>query len=165
MITRQIILFYALLASSAAFADDERTLYQSEPSTGTRIRQGIAYWAIPPKKTYEQLNNSERESVRGAYENLAAEDEPPYPQEGMAPMIKAVAELQQDLMWTGKMLLIIKVDETGKATSVQFDPTPPTREFAKRINKIFATTKFKPAKCSGQPCQMKFPVKIAFRIG
>jgi hypothetical protein len=128
------------------------------------IRREIAPgWTLPYEKTYEQLTPEEKELLRSAYEDLAADDEPPYPLSGMGKITRQIAQAQQTLLVKGRAAGFAMIDANGDVTDISFFEMP-NEETAKVIAFVYMRAKFKPAKCHGVPCSMGFPIAIAFSL-
>jgi hypothetical protein len=146
-------------------ADDNRPRYslkQDRPDTGTYISKDVVSGSvIPLDKRYAELSPKEQSYVKSQYENLGPNDEPPFPVDGLRPIYKAIAAVQQKLLVTGEMTLAVEVNPQGQATSVSAlrsaDP-----EMTKLAATVLMLQRYKPALCNGDPCIMQFPFRIAF---
>lgn len=159
----------SMFALASAVRADEGTstegtsIREESPETGTRIRKDAATWKISFKKRYEELSDEERQSLRASYENMPQEDEPPYPADGMENIVKDIVQIQQAVLAKGKMFAVVDVDDEGNGRSVKFYEIPDP-DMARPVALVLMKVKYKPAKCSGQPCAMEFPLPLNFRI-
>lgn len=134
------------------------------PRTGSMIRRdAVSGSSIPINRPYEGLTEAERERVRGWYESMPVTEEPPFPREGLKPILDALLKAQQRLLVTGDLFLIASVDPTGTVTSVKAIGSP-SPEMVKFAASVLLLTKFKPAVCDGSPCAMEFPLRQSFRV-
>jgi hypothetical protein len=157
----------ALLAGACvtAFAQETPRQYrlrENQPSTGSNIRQDTAFSkSLPLNKRYEELSPEERDLIKSWYEPMAEGDEPPFPADGLAPILKALGKGQERLGVRGKLTLYVDVDADGEPLSVSAVDSPNARmtQFAAQVLML---TKFKPARCAGAPCRMQYPFWTLF---
>ena len=151
----------------AALSDGQAQPYSlqaPDAETGTRIRPFATYDArYPQNKPYEEFTSDERVLLKAMWEQMPAEDEPPFPRTGMRSIlmdIRAAAERRQA---SGVLSLVAHVAPSGKVTKVDIHASPddPLTRFA--VWRLM-TTPFKPAICSGAPCAMQFPLGYEFVI-
>lgn len=148
-------------------ADDNRQRYsllQSEPNIGSSIRRDAATGSVIPfDKRYAELSGDQQSYLKSQYEGMGADDEPPFPINGLSPIYKAIAAGQQKLQIKGNMTLAVEVNSQGEATSVSVlqSADPEMTQFAASILML---QKYKAAVCNGTPCTMQFPFRIAFEI-
>ena len=160
------LLLLAASATSACAADDERPRYSLKEDDaahmGTRVRNEIARGGIIPfDRRYEELTNAQREYLKSQYESMGANDEPPFPVNGLASIYKVVAKGQQKFLVTGDMSLAVEVNGQGEATSVSIFKSPDA-ELTKFVASVLMFQKYKPAVCNGSPCTMQFPFRVKF---
>jgi hypothetical protein len=169
---RASVLASALLAAAttpAAWADDplappQFSIMQSAPSTGTHIPRKIVQGsAIPLNRSYSQLTDEERQLIRSQYEAMWPLDEPPFPLAGLKPIHEAIAEAQRRLLVEGKLSMMAEVDAHGAVTSVGVYQSPDPR-LTEAAASVLMLTKFKPAVCHGEPCNMSFPLRVTFQV-
>jgi hypothetical protein len=159
-----LVLVLALSGLVPAMAQDSRpaatfNIKQDDPSTGTHIRQRIVTNSVLPlDKTYEQLTPEQQAWLKSEYENIAPGDEPPYPRHGLAPIYKAVSEVQQKLDITGDLTLFVDVDGEGRPVSVSVLQSPDP-QMTRAAAAILMLQEYKPAVCGGKPCRMQFPFR------
>lgn len=151
--------------ASTAVAQDATPRYglrQQEPDTGTHIRREfISGSVIPLDKRYAELTVEQQRLFKSQYEEMDADDEPPFPAEGLRRIYQRIGDAQQKLGVFGPLSAAVQVDSAGQATSVQVfrSPDPGMTQVVAMILMLEA---YKPARCAGQPCAMQFPVRLDF---
>jgi hypothetical protein len=161
-----LVLGLATLSNLLHAADDTRPRYslrQDQPEPGTNIRRVIVSGSVLPlDKGYGELSPEEQSYVKSQYEQMGSNDEPPFPVNGLRPIYKALATIQRKIGVTGDMTLVVDIDDQGKATSVSALKSPDA-EMTKLAASVLMLQKYKPALCSGSPCSMQFPLRVAFK--
>lgn len=111
---------------------------------------------------WSDLSEGERESIRQHYGALAPGDEPPYPSEGMRPVIAKLARAGNiDRSFAGLVRMNVLVGADGKPKSAAtIGKIPP--EIARFLGSVMMLTFFKPAVCNGKPCEMLYPLFFRF---
>ncbi|AXI01953.1 hypothetical protein [Aquirhabdus parva] len=159
-------LFLFLITASInmmANAADQYTLHQETPTTGSNIPAVTAIGDIDFNKRYADLTPNEVASVKNQYEKLGDQDEPPYPINGMKPLMNDIVRIQSAVLASGDLFAAVSVDAKGDGQSVKFYQIPDP-EMTNPIAFVLLKTKYKPALCSGQPCAMDFPFKMKFKV-
>lgn len=90
-------------------------------------------------------------------------DEPPFPADGLKPLLHAISKGQSKLLVRGELRLVADVGPDGSVLSVQALGSPST-EMTEFAASVLVLTKFKPAVCKGQPCKMQFPLYLNFDV-
>ncbi len=141
------------------------TLREDRPRIGSKIRKDVV-WSekIPLNRTYEQLTPEQKQIVHSRYESMAPGDEPPYPLEGLKPIVSAIFKAQEKLAATGDLQLIVTVGPDGKSKEVNAYGSVDVPEMAKFAASVLYITKFKPAVCGGKPCTMEFPFYLKLKV-
>jgi hypothetical protein len=159
-------LLLAFLAASVTAQEPPSTEYRmksDDSRTGTRLKHDIATSTIPFEKTWAQLSEAERNSVRSAYVSMGPNDEPPYPARGYARLSRVMAEVQSKLYLEGMLDIGVMVGSDGRATEVKVYGSPD-----ERLTRIAAAAlmseKYKPAQCNGAPCAQEFPFQFQFTL-
>lgn len=118
----------------------------------------------PINRKYKELTKVQRDAVKAAYEPMPEDDEPPFPEDGLEPILRALSQVQDMLQVTGKLTLAVDVGPDGIATSIQIQgsPTPGMTRFA---SEYFLLTKYKAAVCGGKPCRMQWAFSMVFVPG
>lgn len=156
MFTSRLLLSMAL-AWVVLIAQAQYVVKEPEPDTGTRIKDVVSRWDVYPlDKPYERFTDEEKARLRAFYESMPEGDEPPFPKHGFEPLLQQMAIVVGRMNYQGLVSLHISIDETGKATKVDFMAYD-NFEAAKAVARLLVNTPYKPAVCSGKPCAMQFP--------
>jgi hypothetical protein len=158
-----ILLWLVSSSTPAADSENQYSIKRSDPEVGSNIRKDAVRWTFPLNKTWEQLTTDERARVRGSYISLAESDEPPFPLEGYAPLLKDVGRIQQKALVTGRAMLIARIDANGEPQTISVFETP-DQDISKALAHAIMRTKFKPAICAGAPCAMDYPFLFDFSV-
>lgn len=133
----------------------------SDSVTGTHIREtAIRAGVVPFTRSYDSMSDAERAIVRSWYPLLDDNDEPPYPLQGSGPLYKSILEVTQFVEVRGTVHLLVDIDEQGIATRTHLIATP-DQDLYRVIDYFAKQQRYKPGKCAGQPCAMKFPLSIS----
>jgi hypothetical protein len=143
------------MLSQAEEARKTFTLKQDEPSLGTHIPQVLVSSSIPLDQTYNQLSDAHKAMLRGLYEDMSEQDEPPFPANGLGKLLEAINKGATKHQARGDFALIVHVASDGLASSVEVLKTP-NDEFGRFAASVVMLTKFKPALCGAQACAMDF---------
>jgi len=126
---------------------------------------GNAKSNVPFDKPYGALSTDEKAMVRSDYTDLAADDEPPYPLEGLKALFDPIGQglgyvLKGESVYEGRL----EVDEQGIPLSMTTlkSPNNSTTRFIARIAML---TKFKPGLCNGSPCRKTFIFRTHLKVG
>jgi hypothetical protein len=151
-----------VLAASAAHAEEYR-LKSAEPVTGTLIKRDAAIGGLPFNKPYADLSDEDKARIRGIYEHMAPDDEPPFPLRGFTRLFRQIEVLQRKLRVNGMldMSVVVGADGLGQTVNVYQSPDD---ELARSVSYLLMQEKFKPALCHGQPCSQEFPFRINFTM-
>jgi TonB family protein len=134
------------------------------PPIGSHIlRKDVTNISVPPAKSYAELTDQEKNTVKSVYEPMPDGDEPPYPLHGTIGMIRAISKLQNHLAVEGSLVLAADINENGDATRVEALKSPDP-EMTKLVATILMLQKYKPAICGGVPCTMQYPIRVDFSI-
>jgi hypothetical protein len=152
---------YALSVNAADGTTDPKYMVKSdELRTGTHIRSTIGYSnLIPISKRYHEFSPDERALLRDLYVNIPEDDEPPFPSQGIAPILRDISRLISRAEMTGDVSVNVLVDASGNPSDFAFIKYP-NAETAKAVAIIIGQTKFKPARCSNRPCAMEYPFRL-----
>ena len=152
------------LPSDAQTSPPEHALRESNSDAGSNIKRDLVWnKKIPLNRRYHELTPEEKAALNECYEKIEIGDEPPFPAEGLRPIVDALSKAQDKLRVTGELRLLVDVDANGDATSIAAYGSP-SPEMTKFSASILMLTKFKPAVCRGQPCKMQYPFYWAFRV-
>jgi len=159
--------FVFALCALTATAQDSPPQYtlKRAPAPGSLVqRLGAKSPELPLNRRYAELTPSEKAIVRGWYEPLKPDDEPPYPVRGLRPVVEAMMKAQGRLGYEGELHLDATVDPDGRVSAVKVLRSPDP-EMSRIAATVLVDTPFKPALCAGQPCQMDFPLRQVLKRG
>jgi len=133
------------------------TIKEPDPRTGSNTRLDILRSPIPLDRKYDEFTPEQKEVLRSKYDQLGANDEPPFPEDGMAQIGKAIAKLEAAGKFRGPLVMTVRIDADGQAQSTAVYKTPDD-DFAKSVATVVMKARYKPAQCDGKPCAMDFPL-------
>jgi len=137
---------------------------QQIATTGSNIpRNAVTSSKVPINRRYAELTPDEQEVVRSAYEAMRPLDEPPYPIDGLKPVFEALREVQRKVLAEGELSMFVDIDPLGQATAVSVMKSPDPK-LTQVVAAVLMLTKYKPAVCSGRPCQMAYPLRMTFKV-
>jgi hypothetical protein len=149
--------------SLGAAAKDQYSLREDVPETGSNIQKEVLSWPVPPDATYEELTPDQKQTVRSEYLNMGANDEPPYPLYGVGVVLRDVQKMRRsNIPVTGKIHFAVGVDSAGNPQGVAVLASPDT-QLSKAVAFSLMHAKYKPAKCSGRPCNGEFSFYYDFQ--
>ena len=152
-----------MLAASARAADlpaEQYALREPSAATGSNIRKNVIWnSALPINRTYDQLTPEQKQRLNSLYERVDPGDEPPFPAEGLKPIVEAVWKGATKRAVVGRLTVVASVEPDGSVSKVDVldNPDPHLSKFAASV---LLLTKFKPAVCKGQPCPMQYPFTV-----
>ncbi|MFZ2306112.1 MAG: SEL1-like repeat protein [Rhodoferax sp.] len=119
------------------------------------------FWTAPPpfNASWLGLSPEHKLAVRAQYANLLADDEPPYPSEGMGALVEDIRLTAQHLGVAGGLYMDVRVDANGEVETVNILKTP-SPELGQYAAAVAFRASYKPAVCAGNPCAMSLPVDI-----
>ena len=117
--------------------------------------------SMPLGKRYDQFSAEEKEELHKSFKLAGLNDEPPFPQDGFAAIVRAfLAEIEYFRFEDkGEFVGNAVVGSDGMVTAVDIQKSPSRRvtlAFARALMKV----KFKPALCNGAPCAMTYPINF-----
>ncbi len=134
-------------------------------ATGSHISHDeVTRIPVPIDKSYAQLTDAEKRLVKSDYEPMGQDDEPPYPLHGLRTILETTEKLQKRLKVNGALALAVNVNAYGKPVSVEVLRSPDA-QMAKLVATVLMLQTYKPAICSGVPCEMQFPFRMIFYVG
>jgi hypothetical protein len=148
-----------LMVPAAVLAQTMYGVKESDPKVGTSVRVEIVRSPIPFDKKFDELTPEQMEVLRSKYNELGANDEPPFPADGMHDIGREIARLEAAKQFHGPLVMTVKVDEKGEGKSVAVYKSPDD-DFAHSVAVVLMKAKYKPAKCAGNPCTMDFPLIV-----
>lgn len=140
----------------------DHVLRKDDAFTGSNIKKNVPWNGPALNKRYHELSAEDKTNIKLSYKGMSAEDEPPYPLEGMRSIVAAADKIQQKLLVDGDLQLEIEIDEMGDGDSVRILKTP-NKKLAELMAAVLLLSKFKPAICSGQPCKMNYYFSLTFK--
>lgn len=164
---RRVALAFIAIAAASAVASAESVgpfALREDIASVSAIKDVIAQSSrIPLRKRYADMTQPERDVIRGFYTSMGPTDEPPFPETGLEPVVRALHRAQAKLLVQGELYLVVDVDTSGEARSVVAygSPDPHMTKFAASVLML---QKFKPALCAGTPCAQKFPFTLKFVV-
>jgi hypothetical protein len=133
------------------------TSYRLVDDSPEKGRSQVAYgFSYPLDKKYGEMNDKEKSGIRARYgAALATGDEPPFPINGMKPIVTQLAQAGARSQQVGNLEFIVNVAANGAPVSVtMFKST--SEKMTKFLNAMFMQQRFKPAVCGGVACPMAF---------
>jgi hypothetical protein len=119
--------------------------------------------ALPANRSFDKLTPEQQASLRNAYPVLQPGDEPPYPQYGRLPLLLKFQDAQRRIWPSAELSLDVLVDRDGVPHDVRVLASP-APELAELGTQVLLATRFKPARCSAQPCAMRYPLHVRLPI-
>lgn len=160
----QIALGFAVVPAIAQTVEPKFSIKDHEARTGSKFRRDVIQSTkIPLNLPYEKFSEAQRSELKSHYESMGADDEPPFPAAGLTAIMSEVHEAQNILQVQGNMRLHATVSASGKVTSVAFLESVDPR-FDLYVAGILVRTKFKPAKCAGEPCTQDYEFAWSFTL-
>jgi hypothetical protein len=148
--------------TGAAVAKDMYVLRDEHPETGSNINRYVLMWPVPPEARYEELTPDQQRMVKAEYVTLGASDEPAYPAYGMAPLLREVLKLtKSNAVPDGLVHLAVRVDASGQPRGIGVLSSPETG-LTRAIGFALMQTRFKPARCGGNPCDSDYAFSYRF---
>jgi hypothetical protein len=133
----------------------------TENSTGSLIPHETATSPVSGGR-WADLSDDEQRIVKSRYKALEEGDEPPYPIQGLRPLMTGLGKVGYvDASFEGLVHVNVLVGADGKPKSATaVGKLPP--EVMQYMGRVLMITTYKPAVCHGQPCEMLFPVVMRF---
>jgi len=159
-----ISLFGAITIANAQSDPAARYSLRPEhrPFTNNDFAEALSKTSI--NRSYDQLPAAERQRLRDQYVGMREDDEPPFPRDGLEPLLDAVLRAYGRLAQkqiAGTLDIEVIVDADGNATTVNAYKSP-NGQLLSVVASIAMLTKYKPASCEGVPCRMSFPLRLEF---
>ena len=163
----RIKLITAVFASyaAAASAQEFKTFSLRENLASAKAFQEVIATSstIPLRKPYSLMNETETAAVRSLYIDMGHSDEPPFPKNGLEPLVRLLHQAQSKLLVAGDLYLIADVNAEGDVSAVTAYGSP-SPEMTKFAASALVLEKFKPALCKSVPCSQKFPFALKFAV-
>jgi hypothetical protein len=150
------------LSNCVAHAQQYR-MKEDDPRTGTLLKRENTRLSLPPDKTYAELSEADKARLRGLYDNMAPDDEPPFPARGYRSLMRAMSAVQERLQIAGNVDMGVIVGADGRASEVKvYGSSDP--QLTTVIANVLVLEKYKPALCRGTPCIQEFPFRMQFTL-
>jgi hypothetical protein len=151
-----------LTAAADTAAPEEYTIVQSAPSLGSKVkREIIKAGTIPINKRYADLTPEEKARLLRDYWQLKPGDEPPFPSDGLMPILRAVQLAYEKILLQahGPLVLSVEIDEKGHPNGfvVRESPDPFITE-ATAVALMNQT--YKPGTINGKPSVMRYAFHV-----
>ena len=146
---------------SATATAPTRNIGSASSETGSILKKSIKWSSkIPVNKTYGELDEKQLADFRSLYKDLAPGDEPPFPEEGLKSIFYKIRNAQRLRQSRGELNMKVTVGADGKAVKVEDFGSVRDLEMTQFVSSLLMLTKYKPAVCSGKPCEMQFPFDL-----
>jgi hypothetical protein len=154
----------ALLALPACLAQAQEYRMKAEDArTGSLLKRESARLSLPPDKTYAELPEADKARLRGMYESMGPDDEPPFPARGYRSLMRAMSAVQEKLQVAGTVDMGVIVGPDGRASEIKvYGSSDP--QLTTVIASVLVLEKYKPALCAGKPCVQEFPFRMQFTL-
>lgn len=159
----RLIVVGVLACAASAWADSlpRKQFEVRVDETGTRLGRAAIRSVLPLNRRYAELDAAEKATLRADYEGMPADDEPPFPADGLLTIFTAVKDGMDKMGALGTLTLVADVDAAGKVRHVDsFGKVDP--DFARFASRVLASTPFKPGVCAGKPCSMQYVLRLQF---
>lgn len=155
-------LFFLSCFSSYSRAEKEYSIKGDAP-IGTTFKQKIITSSIPLDLNYNEMNEEQRAFVRSSYDDLKADEHPPYPTHGIGDLMLNIKKaIDSYRVRSGEIFAVALIGSDGKVKDAAVYSSP-NKKIAEFIVKLLYTTEFDPATCGGKNCAMEYPLE--FTIG
>lgn len=156
--TARVAVLLSMLWASSALAEDVYAIHREFLDTGSNIPRVAVAWPVPMNRTYAELTADQKAKVRDDYVKMGARDEPAYPRDGLMPILREVARIQNGSEHPGMMHLAVHVDANGQPTGVAVLKSP-EEAATTAVSFVLMHTAYKPALCDGAPCASDYSFK------
>ena len=153
-------------ATLVAAADVERpyVMKEDQAPVGSMLKRGSVHGTLPYDKRYDELTPDQRTQVKSDYEAMAENDEPPFPAQGLGPVMKAIKKAADAFTPRGTLDAAVEIGPDGTARSLKIYKAPDDAQFTQFAAQLLMVTPYKAARCGGQPCTMWYPFHIEFSV-
>ena len=149
-----------LSASSVSAIGKTYTLKGDKP-LGSNIRATLATSPIPFNKRYQELSSEQQEWFNTRFNQLSPDQTPPFPARGLRAIYKPILQEARHTGSRGELSLVATVNPYGEVLEVAIHQSP-NEDVTQRAIRTLRSTRFDPALCAGEACQMNFPVHLKF---
>jgi hypothetical protein len=143
-------------------APEEYSILQTAPSVGSNIkREIIKAGTVPINKPYAEFTPEEKARLKHDYWQLKPGDEPPFPANGLMPILHAVQLAYEKILLQahGPLVLSVEIDEKGHPNGfvVRESPDPFIAEAAAVA---LMDQAYKPGTIDGKPSVMRYAFHV-----
>jgi len=161
--TNKILLSLLIIViSTTAAAAQKQFKLRGDAIAGSKFRPIEATSPIPFDKSYDQLNEEQKQIFRASYGGLAETEQPPFPKEGTEVIYKPIIKAHKEIARAGNLFVVAMIDEKGKVENVAIYESP-SDAMSQMATAVMFNTQFDPGTCSGKPCKMEFPFEFQLR--
>jgi hypothetical protein len=132
-------------------------------TTGSHVARHLTWSSkLPFDKSFAELTVSQKAYIRDQYTGLLAEEEPPFPVNGMRAIFSVVDKSADQMIGRpekGPLVAVAKVDESGVVRSVSVFKTPSAAATA-AITYALIKTEFKPGHRNGTAVAMDYLLSV-----
>jgi hypothetical protein len=115
---------------------------------------------VNSKKKYSDLSKEEQVTWRALqYEEMPDDDIPPYPADGLQPLLEAIVAKNISEEVKGLVVVHVEIGPDGTPRYADLLNTP-SKKMGDYVLDVAMQTKYTPAKCKGVPCTMSFPLRV-----
>ena len=136
-----------------------RYVVKGEPRTGSMLSPTILRMPVALNRRYSELSSADLAVVKLPFAGMGANDEPPFPVAGLDRVITAIARACQRRQAHGVISAVATIDSRGMPVAVKMLDAPGP-ELTDYVSQVLLAERYKPAVCSGAPCQMDFAVML-----
>ena len=144
----------------AAEPSESYDIKEDTAATGTLLKRSVIKGDVPFDKRYEQMTPEQRQRIKDRYEAMGSNDEPPFPADGLAPVMKAVLQAASAFHVDGPVEIETTIGPDGAARDVTFIRAPQNAQFKGYMTTLLMSTRYKAAVCGGKACVMGFPLQV-----
>ncbi len=155
------LLFACACRALAADTPETYGIKESVAPTGTLLKRSLITGNVPFDKTWAQLTPEQRQHVKDNYEAMPADDEPPFPADGLAPMMKALQRGASLFHVDGTLDMTVDIGPDGQPRKVDVVKAPDDPQFRQFATSVLMLTRYKAAVCGGKACAMGFPLQVS----
>lgn len=152
------------LLSPSAYSSDSAKMYKllGEAPVGSNMRPVEAKSLIPFAKRFHQLSDKQRKIYRTNFPGIEDNEVPPFPLNGFIELYKPIIKGHARTGGGGDLTLLATIDKEGNVDSLAIY-SQPSKKLGDLATTVMFNTKFKPATCDGEPCEMQFQFEFPMR--